>query len=90
MMYPFMTLPDDTEITHSELLAESKVRVYVEKPDAKDGFHNAVYWLPDGVWENINGFTEEEINQYNDIIQASADIIMELAEKGGFQNASNL
>ena len=40
MMYPFMTLEDNTEIVHSEMLPENRVKVYVEKPDAKDCFHD--------------------------------------------------
>lgn len=28
MMYPFMTLNDDTEITHSEMKPDGKVKVY--------------------------------------------------------------
>ena len=42
MMYPFMTLDDNTEIVHSEMQADGRVKVYVEKPDDKDFFHNAV------------------------------------------------
>ena len=90
MMYPFMTLPDDTEITHSEILTDNTVKVYVEKPDAKDGFHNAVCWLPECRWDEIYGFSDDEIKQYNNIIKASAELLVELAEKGGFINASNL
>ena len=41
MMYPFLTLPDETEITHSEMLQDGRVKVYIETPDKKDGFHNA-------------------------------------------------
>ena len=47
MMYPFMTLNDDTEITHSEMKADGKVKVYIETPDEFGGFHNATCWLPD-------------------------------------------
>ena len=42
MMYPFMTLDDNTEIVHSEMLPDQRVKVYFEKPDAKDCFHSAV------------------------------------------------
>ena len=41
MMYPFMTLNDDTEITHSEMKPDGKVKVYIETPDNIGGFHNA-------------------------------------------------
>ena len=43
MMYPFMTLNDDTEITHSEMKPDGRVKVYIETPDEKDGFHNSDY-----------------------------------------------
>ena len=42
MMYPFMTLDDNTEIVHSEMQPDHRVKVYIEKPDEKDCFHSAV------------------------------------------------
>ncbi len=42
MMYPFMTLNDDMEITHSEVKPDGSVKVFVEMPDERDGFHSAV------------------------------------------------
>ena len=42
MMYPFMTLNDDTEITHSEMKPDGRVKVYIETPDDFGGFRNAV------------------------------------------------
>ena len=30
MMYPFMTLDDDTEIVHSEMKPDGRVKVYLE------------------------------------------------------------
>lgn len=50
MMYPFLTLDDNTEIVHSEMLPDGRVKVYVEKPDEKDFFHNAVCWVPGYQW----------------------------------------
>ena len=64
MMYPFMTLDDDTEIVHSEMLPDGRVKVYIEKPDAKDCFHSAVCYLPDYTWEQISGFSPAEIDRY--------------------------
>ena len=60
MMYPFMTLPDDTEIVHSEVKADGRVKVYIETPDEKDGFHHASCYLPDYEWTEIDGYSEEE------------------------------
>ena len=39
MMYPFMTLDDQTEIVHSEMREDGSVKVYMERPDQKDCFH---------------------------------------------------
>ncbi len=76
MMYPFLTLDDQTEIVHSEMKPDGRVKVYVEKPDEKDFFHNAVCWLPAYQWEDINGFTPEEIAKYEEIIRSTAHLIL--------------
>ena len=47
MMYPFLTLADETEITYSEMKSDGTVKVYIETPDEYDGFHNVVCWLPE-------------------------------------------
>ena len=54
MVYPFMTLEDNTEITHTEMLTDGRVKVYVETPDAKDCFHSLVCWLPSYQIEDVN------------------------------------
>ena len=47
MMYPFLTLNDDTEIVHSEMKPDGRVKVYIERPDEKVCFRHATCWLPD-------------------------------------------
>ena len=54
MMYPFMTLNDETEIVHSEMLPNGKVKVYIEKPDADDCFHHATF-MPPVICLSMNG-----------------------------------
>lgn len=88
MMYPFMTLDDNTEIVHSEILENGKVKVYIEKPDEKDCFRNAVCYLPDYEWKDIHGFSDDEMERYKEIIESTAHLIMEFAKEGGFDNAS--
>ena len=64
MMYPFLTLSDETEIVHSEYLPDNTVKVYVEKPDEKDCFHHMTCILPSlTVVENF-GFSKKEIENY--------------------------
>ena len=71
MMYPFLTLDDQTEIVHSQLLDDGSVKVYVEKPDAKDCFHYATCFLPEYLWEDVFGFSEAEIQKYQEIIASA-------------------
>ena len=90
MMFPFMTLDNDTEIVHSEMSEDGRVKVYIETPDEKDGFHNAVCWLPEYKWEDVSGYMDAEFSRYEKFVVDNAHLIMEFATKGGFLNASNL
>ena len=89
MMYPFLTLNDDTEITHSEMKEDGQVKVYIETPDIKDGFHNAVCWLPAYKWEKINGYSETEMAFFQELIQDNAHALLDFSQNGGVLNASN-
>ena len=88
MMYPFITLNDETEIVHSEMNKDGTVKVYIEKPDEKDCFHHATCYLPEYKWENIYGFSEADIKKFTDIIESTANLILEFSKDGGFENAS--
>lgn len=91
MMYPFMTLDDNTEIVHSESMQKDgreQIEVRIEKP-VFEGFHSASCWLPDYRWENVEGFSKLEINSLQEIIESVSHIIIQLSREGGFDNASN-
>lgn len=90
MIYPFLTLDDQTEIVHSEMLPDGKVKVYMEKPDVKDGFHCVTCFLPEYTWSDIFGFTKDDINRYQEVITSTAHLIMQFSQEGGFDNTSNL
>ena len=81
MMYPFMTLNDDTEITHSEMKPDGRVKVYIETPDEKDGFHSAVCYLPDYSWEEINGYSDAEMSYFKKLIRENVHTVLERAER---------
>ena len=70
MMYPFMTLDDNTEIVHSDIKQHGRVKVYLERPNAEDCFHHAACWLPGYVWEDVFGFSADDIQRYQEIIQS--------------------
>ena len=76
MMYPYLTLNDDTEITHSEMLPDGRVKVYIETPDLKDVFHNACCYRPDYTWENIFGYSGTEIIYFEQLIRNNAHLII--------------
>lgn len=87
MMYPFLTMPDDTEIVHSEVkLVDGKeqVKVYIEKP-IHLGFKTATCYLPEYRWENIDGYTKEEMDKFKNIISNAAHVIIRLAREGGVE-----
>ena len=90
MMYPFLQIDGDTEIVHSDMLPNGEVKVYVEKPDVKDGFHHASCFLPTYRWEDVKGFSTKEIDRYQEVIESTAHLIMEFAQTGGFENAAGL
>ena len=89
MMYPYLTLEDETEIVHSEMLQDNTVKVYIEKPNEKDCFHYATCYLPEYRWEDVFGFNSDEIKAYQSIIENNAHLILELSKSGGFDNASS-
>ncbi len=76
MMYPFLTLDDGTEIVHSDTRQDGTVIVYIEKPDAQDCFHDATCILPGYTWENVHGFSQEEIDHYQEILTSTAHLIL--------------
>ena len=90
MMYPYMTLDDDTEIVHSEMKEDGTVKVYIETPDDKGGFHNATCILTNYKWENIEGYSEREIEYFMQLIRDNAHLIIEFSQEGGILNAANL
>lgn len=90
MMYPFMTLNDNTEIVHSETLekdGKEQVHVLIEKP-VFEGFHSASCWLPEYKWDKIDGFSQEEIRYFQEFLESVAHIIIQLAREGGFEGGT--
>ena len=69
MMYPFLTLDDQTEIVHSEKQSDDFVQFYVEKPDARSGFHSAHFLFPACIWSDVSVFSQEELRTYQNVIE---------------------
>ena len=88
MMYPFLTLDDSTEIVHSQTLENGNVKVYIEKPDKKDGFHHATCFLPEYRWTDIFGFSDTDIQEYQQIIESTVHLIMRFAARESLGNTT--
>ncbi len=84
MLYPFMTLDDETELVHSESYFENDkehVRVEMEKP-VESGFYSAECILPEYEWHNVKGFSEGDIARLESTIKALDHTIFKLAREG--------
>ena len=87
MMYPFMTLNDGTEITHSEMYPDGTVKVYIETP-VDGGFHDATCWLPMNRWEN-NGYSWLEMQYLQHLVMKGKPLFMEFSQDGGMFDADD-
>lgn len=89
MMYPYMTLADDTEIVHSQIMdvdGVKKVIVHFERPTDK-GFDSARCELPDYQWISLNGYSDDEIKLFEQLLRSNAHLLYKYAENGGIQIA---
>ena len=55
---------------------DGSVKVYIEKP-VYGGFHHATCWLPSYKWEDIEGFSEKEMDGFQKLIENNAHLILE-------------
>lgn len=90
MVYSFMTLNDNTEIVHSEMHPDGRVKVYMETPDEKLCFKHATCWLPEYKWEDVYGYSETEMEFFKKLVESNAHLIIDFSQNGGFLNASGL
>ena len=85
MMYPYMTLNDETEIVHSQIIDEGKtekVLVHFERP-TENGFDSARCELPSYTWIFREGYTDQEISFFEQLLQSNAHLIFKYARSGG-------
>ena len=84
-MYPYIELPDETLITHSHLIKENGVKIVkvnFERPKPY-GFDSARISLPTYEWIMRDGYTDEEIKEFEELAARHAHTIFYYAEIGG-------
>ena len=89
MMYPYMTLADDTEIVHSQIIdgdGVKKVIVHFERP-TEEGFDSARCELPEYKWILRDGYSDDEIRLFEQLLRSNAHLLYKYAENGGIQIA---
>ena len=85
MMYPYMILADETEITHSHIIekdGKKEVEVHFERPTTK-GFDSARCSLPSYKWIEKSGFSAEEIAEFEQFLKHNAHLLYKYAASGG-------
>lgn len=89
MMYPYMTLSDETEIVHSQLIEDKgikKVIVNFERP-TDNGFDSARCELPEYKWTEKEGYSDEEIAFFEKLLHSNAHLLYKYVANGGIKIA---
>lgn len=89
MMYPYITLDDETEITHSHIIEHGDaqlVEVHFERP-AEHGFDSARCVLPTYQWKFSEGFSNEELAFFDEFLRHNAHLLYRYAAQGGIHCA---
>lgn len=74
MMYPYMTLADETEIVHSQILDGDRVIVHFERP-TENGFDSARFELPTyELLEKKGEYSNEDIEFFKKILRHNAHL----------------
>ena len=85
MMYPYIKLADETEVIHSNIIENNGlkiVEVHFERPKPY-GFDSARISLPSYKWTLRDGFSDEEINEFESFTSRHAHSFFYYAETGG-------
>ena len=55
----------------------------------KNGFHNATCYLPEYLWEDVNGYSAAGMDYFKEFVLNNAHLMLEFSKEGGILNASN-
>jgi len=86
MMYPYITLADETEIVHSHVMEVNGVQtveVHFERPSEDHGFDSARCVLPSYQWKFNEGFSEADIRFFDEFLHHNAHLLYRYAAQGG-------
>lgn len=90
MFYQYLTLSDETEISHSEIKnrdGDKYIEVHFERPREQGGFYSARCELPSYKWIFNEYFSEDEIKFFNEWLSHNAHTLFKYAAVGGIKIA---
>jgi len=85
MLYPYITLSDETEICYSHIIDRNnrkEVEVHFERP-TEDGFDTARCVLPSYEWIIKKGYSNSEIAFFEELLQNNSHLFFRYSEAGG-------
>lgn len=81
-MWEYVRFDDDTQISYSDVRDDNTVLVVVERP--RDwGFDSAKCLLPAYTWTDIDGFSDDDLVEFDAFVRNNASLIMQFAKEGG-------
>ena len=91
MVYTLCKYPDETEVVFSDIRkkenGEEYIRISFERPTEK-GFDTVVFDLPSyEIVEKDGNYTDQEIEEFRQIVERGAHIFFKYARNGGLKFA---
>lgn len=80
MFYSYVEFPDETRIAYSQLLEDGMVEIGIERP-TDDGFDSARCRVPAFNWSQVEGFSSQEIDAFENYLRKNLPLIWRLAEE---------
>lgn len=78
-MWNYASLADETHIFYSDLHDDGTINIAIERP--RDwGFDSAKCLMPSYAWSDVDGFSDEEIDDIESFLRDNAPLIFELSE----------
>lgn len=71
MMWNYVQFPDETQIAYSDVRKDGTVHIDIERP--RDwGFDSARCIMPAYQWSDVNGFSDQEIGEFDMFLRNNA------------------
>lgn len=80
MMWCYVQLPDETQFAYSETRDDGTVEIAIERPRDR-GFDTAKCFMPAYRWLEVDGFSQDELDDFESFLRDNAPLIFELADR---------